>query len=417
MVIKIQNNFGSRIILALMVFFTIWSYVLPGITTPFGTMFPLRIMSIICGVLFLIQKHFHKIYSNYIVPLLVLCAIGIISLVWCISISSAITGLFIYVTDVLTFFMVLYLCRDKEDVVFISKIIVINLLIIGLMGIRESFEGVYYFPSKEMYERSWVVNSIGKKYPHVFFNNTNDFGTLFVAMLPICGIATANSKHQSIIQFGLLGFCIFCVFLTSSRLCLLLCAGYTIWLLFKYKNSMRKFIISSIAVLMICYIGYRYGAVISSHLSGIYGGNTLGGEDRWLIWYNSLVNVVRSGFIGVGVGNSSIANQNYSAVNVGDIYMCHNLFIEILMDFGLIGLVVFVYFLARLFKNTKKYKEDYIAKYFLAFLILFFFLTICSSTIKHIYYFWLVFGMCAFYCFKMRCEDEERGANVYNNKG
>ena len=373
----------------------IWSNKLPGITfSGIGTLFPLRIVAPIFGTLFLIRRDNHSLYRKTVNRLLPLLMYGVFSLIWCMDVSTGFSVLLIYVTSVFSVFTVFELVKDEKEIVYLCRVIAINALIIGLMGIYESATGHYFNITKDRYTYSWVVNTLGWKYPHAIFHNTNDFSTFMVAMLPIICIAVNDLKFRQTIQYIGFAFCAFCVFLTNSRLGIILSGFYLIWML--PKKTIQGIASGVFILTIVLYIGIKYWNDISESFLAILN-ISLGDEDRIQIWGNCFFNIFRTKTFGVGVGNSVLANYEFQVFNTDGIYSPHNFFLEIFEEFGLFGFMCFISWFLIIYKNLKQFSDCETGKYLLSFLVLYVFLSICSSSIRQDYYFWSVFALCLVY--------------------
>ena len=394
MIISI-NTIKRYFWIILLATFTLWSNQLPGIKLPgLGTMFPLRILAILFGLLFLTQRTHYPLYSRTEVKLLILLIYGIISLIWCIDLNTGISTVIIYVTSIFTVFTTFMVIKDEHEIIAICRAISINAIIIGAMGIFESATGRYFLSTKERYEYSWVVNALGWKYPHSIFYNTNDFATFMVAMVPIFCISVKDFKFKQIFQYAGLAFCTFCVLLTNSRLCLILSICYFIWLL--PKRNIKGIAAGILTIILAVFVFARYWNLFSKNFMDIIN-ISFGDEDRIQIWANCLANTFRTWTFGVGIGNSLIANSMNTYFNTGGVYNAHNYFLEIFEEFGLCGLICFVSWITTIIRQLRTCKNGDTGKYLLSFVILYIFLTICSSSIRQAYYFWLLLALCIVY--------------------
>jgi len=388
--------------LFLFAMFTLWSNTLPGITiSGIGTLFPLRIMVFFVGVLYLLNRRWDYLYQKTVIRLLGLLLYGLVSLLWCIDISTGIQTFVIYITSIFTVFTTFVLVKNEKDIITLCRYMAINAIVIGLMGIYESVTGNYFILTKERYLLDRVVNTFGFKYPHSIFYNTNDFAAFMVAMVPIMCIAVKDLKYAIVLQYSALALSTICIVFTNSRLCQILCVVYFIFLLPK-KNI--KSVLTIIPIVLIVFIvGTRYWDRLYYNVLGISGIN-IADEGRITIWENSFVNFLRSGTFGVGIGNSTIANEQYS-YHPSLVYAVHNFLLEILEEFGLFGFVCFFSWLVLIVKKLTAYWEQETGKYLVSFFVIFSFLTILSSSIRQMYYFWLILSLCIVFI-------KDREANV-----
>ncbi|MBQ6052009.1 MAG: O-antigen ligase family protein [Clostridia bacterium] len=389
------NKVKQLLLMVLLGTVTVWSNTLPGISfSGIGTLFPLRFVAVICTVIFLFTQRKFILYKNSSIFLFLMLGYGFASLLWCQDVSTGISAMVIYITSVFTVFSVFVLVKDERDIVVLCRVIVICAVIIGLMGIYESITGNYFTETKDRYSVSWVNNYFGWKYPHAIFYNTNDYATFMTAMLPVYCIAFKDLKTGGVLQYLCLLFSVFCVILTNSRLCLILNAAFFIWNL--PKKQIKGVLLGLAAVVIVVYIGYRYWNYLSNSILDIIN-FSLGDERRIQIWANCLANIFRTWTFGVGVGNSIIANSQFCYFDTGGIFSVHNFPLEIFEEFGLFGFICFGSWLLSIFTNIRKYTDTVIGKYLMLFCVLYLFLTICSSSIRQAYYFWLILAVCLVY--------------------
>ena len=370
-------------------------------------MFPLRIIALLYGVIFLLEKQHYALYNKTKTKLMGLWGYGIISLVWSISLSKGIQGEIIYLTSIFTVFLVLYLVKDVSDVILICRITTLVALLIGVMGVYESVTGKAFLVTKERYELWWVTNYFGWKYPHVLFYNTNDFATFMVAIMPILCIAVEKLRHKMLLRYAGVLFCSFCVFLTDSRLGIILCAVFFLWIL--PKKNFSGIIGGSVVLAVILLLIRRYWFFLSGGFNDI-ASISLGEERRIPIWGNAIRNTIRTWGFGVGVGNSAIANEKFCYYFTGGIFEVHNYFLEVLEDFGLFGLGCIVSWCFMIFKRLWPFRKEEKAKFFFSFMVLYCFLTTCSSSLRQSYYLWLFLGLVISYI-KLCDQNNEKGYN------
>lgn len=383
---------------------TVWSNFLPGITVPgFGTLFPLRLLAIICAVVFLFTREKFVLYKKTTVLLFLFLLCGLASMLWCIDLNEAVTAMVIYATGVFTVFSVFLLVKDESDIVFLCRIIAVSAIIIGIMGIYESATGNFFIETKDRYSLAWVNNYLGWKYPHAIFYNTNDFATFMTAMLPVFSIAVKDLKIGYSLQYFFIFFSFFCVVLTNSRLCIVLIVVYFIWLL--PKRSLRGVLVGIAAIAIAGFIIYQNWNILSNSFGDVIN-TSLGEESRIQIWANCLANIFRTWTFGVGVGNSVIANSQFVYFDTNGVFRAHNFFLEIFEEFGLLGVTCVSLWVIDIYKGIRKYSESEIGKYLKSSMVLSLFLSICSSSIRQAYYFWLLLALCLVYV-KTQTEEEK----------
>lgn len=120
-------------------------------------------------------------------------------------------------------------------------------------------------------------------------------------------------------------------------------------------------------------------------INSIWADEGLASEPRWLIWKATLENASKYLFVGTGIGTSTLIN--------GVIGPAHNFFLEILCEFGFVGLFAIITFLSRLLPRKMEIKREPILKYFNIFFWIFLISSICPSTMQGYYFLWAIFGV------------------------
>lgn len=109
------------------------------------------------------------------------------------------------------------------------------------------------------------------------------------------------------------------------------------------KKSFFKNVITMISILLISYIIINYGESITAVIAArVEDGGMFEDESRAIIWHNSLLAFSDTWGIGVGIGGLRAAIEPYAQ---GGITAAHNLFLEILVQYGIIITLVFIWFM------------------------------------------------------------------------
>lgn len=216
-------------------------------------------------------------------------------------------------------------------------------IIIGISGVYESITGNYYHLTYSSYE--YNLNTFGLHRPNTIFYNVNDNAVFSLFSLIIAFLLADECKHRKLIQlmavlvFGLN------IIMVDSRGAEV---GFVFCIVFFYlkvniekKNRYLMAFLSAPIILLIC----RF-FIEMLDISKIF---QLG--DRENVWENSLKSLRESYFLGVGPGNISLKNANIMN-STTIITAVHNLFLEILCDYGVLGLIFFVCFIAKLIKKA-----------------------------------------------------------------
>lgn len=397
----------KKILLLLLIVTSIWDPVLPTFATfsALGAMTSIRfvILITIAFKAFTVSKTHNKsnnALNNTITCFVIIISLGLIESIWAIDTQIAQTTGIIYVVSFLTIILTALLIENYQDIIYIARIFMLNALILSVMGIYESFSGHYIFYNTTKENYIFILNEIGKHYPLTIFFNINNMATFLVLSIPISFVAFEELRHSEIARVLFITPVILCVFLSDSRIALLTVVLFLLLYNLLFKGVKRKTIyLLSVLIAVMFFSSFILSSSAWRYLQNL-NFNTLSNEDRFAIWQNSINNSARNYFMGWGFGNASVVNYLYSNIST-PIAIPHNWFIEILLDFGIIGLITFIswfiYLSIRLWIN--RIKETHVISknintLMFIFCLIFLPICICPSSIKQSYYIFLIFGIC-----------------------
>lgn len=123
---------------------------------------------------------------------------------------------------------------------------------------------------------------------------------------------------------------------------------------FMLKPKNISWIIAIVVLLFIVfYVFTRYGDQFVYLSSRVSGGNLIEGGERLIVWEYTLKRFISTYGFGVGIGGMEDAMQGVAS----DIKIPHNIFLEILLQFGIVFFLIFVVFLINLFRRAKKIND------------------------------------------------------------
>lgn len=340
------------------------------LTTDYGSL--LKFIAIVFSILsvpYILKSGRFIKYSDPIIwcPVL-LIVISYLSVFWTIDIEATLkmnlTYLFLQ-----AMFLVVYILRfNVKEQYFIRKAILLGGILVSIYILVFSPELLIYSPGGRV--------ALGGADP-------NEFAALLILPLFISFEEIINSKKIYVLLFVSL---LFIILSTGSRGALIaIIFTFLYFLFFKFKFKFKHLIMILILGLGVFFsVSFFLPDYLIERLSGgEYIISTLEfGGGRTLIWEIIIGNILRTmPFLGFGSGSSGIVLSQYFGVITGS----HNTYLMLLLEFGVLGLSIFLYFLWSMFK---KYKND--PKFskilsFIAILIIVFFL---DSYFKK--YFWNV---------------------------
>jgi O-antigen ligase len=257
------------------------------------------------------------------------------------------------------------------------------MIVVSIISIYESLSGNYIVPSYDYY--LFTYNMFGLYRPKAIFYNTNNLTVFFVTCLPIAMYAAEHWKYRNIAKIVITILTVTVVLLTGSRTgviaLLLFCAFYLYYMLYYANHS--KIVLLFIIVVIIAGIIIFFTPQLYQYITG---GNSMGDEDRLPIWECAFKACKEYWFMGAGPGTSAYVN--------GSMGLTHNYSLEICLEFGIVGLVVFLFVIKSIILPSKKIKKDCLLMYFRSFIWIFLICTICPSSMQGYYYIWVIFGVC-----------------------
>ena len=269
---------------------------------------------------------------------------------------------FFYLDWILTailFQQILIRYRDESTYEFIVKALTDSLFVHLLMGLYEITAHTYLFEVGNVARTSYGHVAIG------IFHNLNDYSTFVTTMIPfaIYRFLSSYKITEKLYSLFLAITSLYLIILNGSRgailtLMIFVLAGIV---MFAKKSNKNKLIISGIicvfGVLLVFNIGNS-----STFLFNLISSNTVDTN------YSSdiaRINLIRNGLyflkktygFGVGAGNLYSWLAEKSIYNIGNLRFIHNWYVEVLVTFGVLFFVIYIFFHGKLLYKlfSKKY--------------------------------------------------------------
>ena len=219
---------------------------------------------------------------------------------------------------------------------------------------------------------------IFRRFASVTYGNRNGYNYILTYIMPFIFAKTLKTKNKPhlLFQLVLILSLSYIVLINSSRgaiICLLL--GYSLFFLFLFKRK-SKIIISIIFIAILCWLLYGANDTTTFALNRFL---TQGMEDnsRTAILYYAWDSFLNSNMFGAGIGNFGYELQyTYYA----DVYAPHNLFLEVITQYGLVIFLLFIGLFFRIFFKNKNKSIDG------SFIIIFSMILLPFSSIINSYY-------------------------------
>ena len=247
----------------------------------------------------------------------------------------------------------------------------------------------FIFPSASFEELQ------GKNGMSSFYGHKNSYGRFLQISTLIFFGAFAVNKQIKWLTLYIISFCILYFFASSRTSFYIAVIGSFVGILttLGYFTSLKALLIW-ISVSLIVWIGTITGDVYSYRMGSIYDGVNIFGLNidltgRLTVW-NSLINYLsleKLFLFGNGYGDffNSTANIAASDIGIGDFipHDAHNGYIDTLVSFGIIGLMVFLSFIFSCFVKFKNIHNTnpILAIFFLPFIFCFVFVNLTEAYI------------------------------------
>lgn len=243
-----------------------------------------------------------------------------------------------------------------------------------------------------------------------FYYNVNDMSTLYLIGIPIEIMLTYNRKNDKlklIASIILLIINLISFTILDSRACelgVLLGSGFIAFLIFYIKVLNNKnVIIKCLAILLIIMMSILviYPMVSKLNIKPRIENSRLNSIGiRINLIYNGLFFLSKNPVLGIGTGNMEYYMQNSALFNTKNVYNMHNYWMEILVDYGLVIFIPFIYFYYRILKlmileyikTNEKLKKEILLT-FIFFMVAFLIGSISSSNNITKEWLWLLAGI------------------------
>lgn len=292
----------------------------------------------------------------------------IVLLCFCIYISYAMTNFKELITGLFYIF---------------TPLLILNFATILVGGIETSSSGVPYFllGSKNHIAFSIIpALVIINLYYHLFFRRVK-ISNIILNIIAVVSLFISQSATAIIVGILILIFIVF----------------------YKYKPKM-KLLLSIFVGVYILIILYRIQERVFGRLIEDYLGKDITFTNRTYIWDYILAEISNFWVIGLGRGNSLI-NSEFSRWNEA-----HNGILELLLDTGVIGLVLFMLLLIILSNHVKSINNSFVVQ-ILSFSIFLFLIIGLTESVYYKVEFWLLIFMLS----KVKSIKRER-YNIENDK-
>lgn len=377
----------AKLFIWFIIFFCIsWSSNLKGINIGFLELYPARIIIFtwLIYIFFSRKSYAGKQVVPYMKGFLFLGTILMF-----LNMQNALTSIIVYITMFGSMLFSSFFTKNSADLKIISLGILLNLLLMEGIAIYESFTGNFILMNgaEKYLVRSY--NMFGTLSPKAAFFNTNNLTVYCALCFPFTMFCLKN-KWGKLIGLFVYVITVFTSLLTNSRtgiLCFLICAFYYLYVNVKYSKGTKKVLYFFVAFAVSFYVSSYIPSIAEVIFPKDSGG--VSEESRLTIWANYLEICANHIFLGGWPGSSGVLNMQYYGTDIPP----HNLFLEILVDLGIIGFIVFLKIIKPIIPKYSQLKNNITYQITILFLIIFMMSTICPSSMMGYYFMWFLFGI------------------------
>ncbi len=281
-------------------------------------------------------------------PFILLILISILSFVNSINLHSSMQG----IVKLLKYgFLIAILGREVKDKEHFKKIIlssIFGLFIGSLDGVYQLIFGVDLFRHRP-YDAVIGLARLKGAFPH-----TNIYAGYLALFLPLCaGLFLYFSKGKSRVYFGIVSaVALFCLIFTFCRSAVL---GFWLAMLIIGIIKKDKLVVALLIVVVLIapFLAPKGIRDWSKNTSSV--AELLLNKSRFVLFETSFNMIKHHPLLGVGVNTYSLNYQKYKLHDTSEdtantMWYAHNSFLQMASEIGIIGLLVFLYLLAKLTK-------------------------------------------------------------------
>lgn len=343
--IKLDKVFENSIFAKPMIWLSITVFAVPFVSTM------MSLLLLICTALSLflkvaINKNFKlKYFKTNAWVLMFALVIGICA-VTSISLEESRNIALLMIAFVLSYFVVINTIENEKQFKFI-------LYIFSIAAVITAFYGLYQYMFGDLYSQAWLDKEMFediKMRVYSTFENPNVYGEYLILAIPIIAglLWTEKGIFKKLFWLGSLGVTMLALALTFSRGCWL---GIILAIGLLAIMIDRRFILLGIVVLL--FLPFVLPESIINRFLSIGNMGDSSTSYRVYIWMGTLAMLADYWFSGIGLGITSF-NTIYPIYSYNNISAphSHNLYLQLVVEFGIVGLIVFLEMLYNFYKET-----------------------------------------------------------------
>lgn len=342
------------------IFFLIVSLVFGNIG---GALMAVRVLAILLIPALLKKYKGCKDYiRNYFVFFVFFYAFCLLSILWTADRTEALKELIYFPIHFLLFAEILVFSRfAKNPLKTISVAWLLSTLLTLIVAVWEFSTNSHlsvasYIDDDELFNIGGIL--IERPYASVTFGNFNGYVVYLCFAMPFLYYYVLNNyKNTKKLIFSLIALftSIFVIIANASRGGLL-SLGIMAMLFFVMtkRNKYKLFILLVSTLLVVYFVIPRLESLFFVINAKSEDGGLLEDQGRIVIWMVALRVFSNYLFMGSGVGSIAAAMK---AINPNTINITHNMFLEILVQYGIVFFLFFISYLLKLFRQSKKTED------------------------------------------------------------
>jgi O-antigen ligase len=311
-------------------------------------------MSFVARMLFKKDLHINK--TPFSIAALTFAGIILYNISISFKPAGSIPVIIVYIIFIMLYFVLTALIKDKQQLSSICAVLVFAGFAISLYGIYQYFWGTptnYAWVDKKMFSNVSVrVYSV--------FNNPNVLGQYLVLIVPITvGLFfIRKDKLEKVVYAGMSLAMIICLLLTLSRGAWL---GMMVALaIFVFLKDKRLIVLGAIMLLILPFV---LPPSVISRFASIGNLKESSSAYRYVVWLGSIEVIKDFWIAGIGIGTKAFEfiYPGYAMVGAKYALHSHNFYLQILIETGVLGFVVFLIMLLTFYKtifSTIRKSED-----------------------------------------------------------
>lgn len=343
--LKIDQLFDNSIFAKPFIWLSITVFLVPLLPTMLG----LLLVAVTACSLFLkilITPGFKFQYSKANVWVLLLVLVVGISAMTSISLEESRNIGLLMIAFILSYFLMINIVETKGEFKFLLYVFIVSSVITAILGIYQYIFG-------DVYSQAWLDSNMFediKMRVYATFENPNVYGEYLILTIPLIVSLFFTEKGfiKKLFLLGSFGITMLAMVLTFSRGCwlgIILALGILLIMIDK------RFI--WLGVLGIAVMPFVLPETIMNRFLSIGNLNDSSTSYRVYIWLGTLAMLKDYWFSGIGLGITSF-NKIYPIYSYNNVSAphSHNLFLQIIVEYGMIGLIVFLGILYNFYKET-----------------------------------------------------------------